>query len=252
MKTHIKHARATSLVALLTTIAAGCGDAEREALREDAKPEIQRVVRPIVDGSVLRGSRDYDYDVKDSVATLVTDSDVALTWTIAGWGPAETSVDHDERSEYAIMKVRVTDVTKGAAKVATGFAYIRLPRGGEVIDAEGNPFRNPGAESTVTSVAEMSAAAPVGTRVVFMGVDVDAVRALSNTADVEVRNQASGHPPGTPVLVPAPQGLLLETAEGDVVSGVADGEPWNWIPQSTPREERFGYLAEALKSAPRT
>ena len=201
--------------------------------------------RPAVDAAVVRGSSHYDYGVKTDAAALAAESTVVFTGSIADWLPAEFVIDHDERLEYAILKVHVTHVVKGSSGTHRGFAYLRLPRGGEVIDEHGLAVLNPGARSTVTTVDELKKAAPVGTRLVFLG--NPALPLVSSDRIGSVRNPGTGRPPGVPVLAPAPQGLVFESFTGDVASGVADGEPWGWLPASTPADRRFSLLNQLVR-----
>ncbi|MCX6396843.1 MAG: hypothetical protein NTV23_10190 [Propionibacteriales bacterium] len=198
-----------------------------------------------MDAAVVRGSSHYDYDVKATPSALATDSAVVLTGSIAGWLPAESVVDHDERLEYAIVKVKVTHTVKGATSVQDGFAYLRLPRGGAVIDEEGRAVVNSGARSTVTGVADLETAAPIGTRLVVLGNPAGPLTSGDRTESV--LNPGAGRPAGVPVVTPAPQGLLFETANGDVASGVADAAPWGWFPRSLPADQRFTLLNELIR-----
>ena len=244
MSCSLRAGQALAVAGISVLSFAACADGERP----DAEPSAAASVpaaRGGVDVSVLRRNREgrilsagSPEEVADAVSTVVQG-------TIAGWADGPMVVNYDERDYSAVLKIKVAHDFKSAKRAGDGYVYVYFPRGGEVLDANGEPFRNPGAESTVTSVDDLNKAAPVGTRVLFLGGGPIAVGEGLEDKQVRVENAGAGLPDGAPLLRAHAQGLLLDDG-GRLASAAGSGEPWDWFPGADKASDQFARLVSRL------
>lgn len=235
--------RLTTLAGALTVVAAvGLGAA---ALPEDhsAPDPAGRTAddssrcdpdaRVEVDGSVVRGPNSYDYDRQDSLGEALTIAQVALSGRILGWEEGRILDHGDIVQSFALLAVRVEESVGGVD--AGDVAYVDLSRGIALTDAP------PRGESTQRSIQDLRRAAPECARVIVLGDPVDGLEESGTV--VETSDEVL--PPGTVVIAPLLQGLILETADGGFDSGIADPADLDaWGERSSP--DGFAALVDEL------
>jgi hypothetical protein len=227
---------------------AACGDADRPAPERTSAVSGDASESPgAVDVSVLRRNRDGRILGEPSPERLARSVSTVVQGTIASWADGPVVIDHDERDYSAVLEIKVTRTFKGEGGGADGQVYVYFPRGGEVLDADGEAYRNPGARDTVTSIDELRRAAPPGTRILFLG---NGPRPLADGsgAGVHVEHARSGLPDGAPLLRAHAQGLLLDD-DGRLASAAAGGEPWGWFDDATKARQQFELTADRLGRA---
>jgi len=200
-----------------------------------------------VDVAILRGDGDGRLVPKDSPEALAEKMSTVVEGSIAGWADGASVVNYDERDYSAVLKIKVSRGFKGeVTKDADGgYVYVYFPRGGEVLAANGEPFRNPDAPSTVRSIDELNRAAPAGTRVIFFGTDPISLGEGFDDKQVRIENPGAGLPDGAPLLRAHAQGLLLDD-NGQLASAVSDGEPWGWLADSVKPDDQFSQILDRL------
>ncbi|MCX6395696.1 MAG: hypothetical protein NTV23_04370 [Propionibacteriales bacterium] len=168
---------------------------------------------------------------------------------VVSWTDGAVMLDYDERLYTAVLKIKVRTAWKGSAQVKDGFIYVTRPRGGELVNPDGTPFRNPGAKSAVTSLAELRTAVPVGTRVLFVGDAGDGVFQYEQPPQIRTLVPHAGYPDGAKLLRPHAFGLLLEQNDGTVVSGSIEEGPWDALNAAARRSsvEPFTELTTQLR-----
>jgi hypothetical protein len=188
--------------ALVVATLASAGCAGHAGSSADAK---LRTVRPSVSNnlSVLRRV-EYDHVVFESPAALAEFVDVVVSGSVEGFarGWELDTADLPEPDRYVIMSVRVDHLLKGpAGSVKAGRIYVNLPQG--VLDTIGD-FRK---------------TLPSGTSVVLF---LQRVRPdkLAGPGD-RVIGWGRGHPAGSMLYQPFPQGMILERRHR-IIGGIED------------------------------
>ena len=177
--------------ALALTIAMG-GCAAPELVSEPATAASE------VDGETLRGDVEYDYDVQSSMLGVVKTSETAVTGRIASWAEGRRIRCGDMLRKRVVVEVATDTILAGSGVPASVFVEIW-----SYVDR---------------SAQEMEAAAPVGTRVIVAAV---AAASASEYEKYSCKVVDQGATSAGQLLAPLPQGLILERADGNHVSGVA-------------------------------
>ncbi|WP_262848935.1 hypothetical protein [Mumia quercus] len=197
-------------------------------------------VRPAVDEAVLTGAgfRSFDYQPVASPRELSAACEVVVAGRVASWAAGVDAYDDEDHQAFAILAVDVDDAIAGESAVHDGRVFVRVIRGYEVVEDK-IPVKPADAPATVTSIADLEKAAPVGTRVAITGNVVDRLPHGDDPAWTQ-ENADAGLPKGAAVIQPSLQGLLLEDADGQLVSGIVDDDPTTWGAAWTPTVERTG------------
>ncbi len=191
---------------------AGSSELHRSAPTGSADPRVGPV-----DGEVIRGGTDYDYDVASSVAGAARNAEVAAVGTVASWSEGRLVRDGDELIKHAILEMKVTSTFASSNPVDT--IFIEIQRGGTLVDDHGREVQlSDGSRYNERSVSDLRTAAPVGTRLILLGLAAPSEDKISG----EVVRRSKAAKAGAAIFSPIPQGLLFEDAEGRYVSGVAD------------------------------
>ena len=191
---------------------------------------------PVVNAEIIRGSSHYDYPGFDDISDAVESANVGFAGVVVEWSEGRSLRDDTDVSLTAVLTIKVTDSFKVPSLLAGGRIHVEVPRGGYVVDENGEEVRHPGARPAYRGIGEISDAIPPGVRVIVLG-DVapsdDALAAA--TPGSKVLGAGAGHPQGTSLVSPYPQGLLFETHTRGVASGMDHGGPvdWGWMPQSS-------------------
>lgn len=187
---------------------------------------------PVVDTALLRSAIDYDYPGFTDISTAVDGTDIAIVGRVVGWREGRSFVDGEEADLTAVLTIEVTEPLHVPAAFEGTHVYVEVRRGGYVLDEDGEEFRNPGARPAYKSVEELAVAVPVGVRVIMLGTPGPSDAAYADVYGIQVLDAGAGHPSGTPLAIPHPQGLLFETHTGGVASGMDYGGPaaWGWLP----------------------
>lgn len=201
--------------------------------------------RPVIHPEVVRGSTDYDYAGFANIAEGVDETTVSFAGHVVGWSEGRALQDETEVRLTATLRVRVTDSFGVPDSIQDTEILVEVPRGGYVLDAQGEEFRNPGASPAYRSIDDLRKAVPEGVRVIVLGdlapsdEELEKATPGSRILDSGTRPSASA-----PLVAPYPQGLVLETESGDAASGLADGDPvvWGWLRESVPASQRFREL----------
>lgn len=233
-------------------LAAGACSAEAELSTAGTRPNTSATVSgepmqgPPVDAAVVRGSSEYDFPQTKSVSEAAGNASSVLIGEVVGWTDGQTTVESDgagyeDFSYNAVLAVKVEVPRLNAVQQEGEIAYVTVYRGGE-LRIDGQPQ---GSEPSFASLEELSAAVPLGTRVIVLANPAPPASQLKvDTPGAEIVSEAKGVPQGATLLQPTPQGLLFRDETGSFGSGVAEGESeWGWIPPSVPAPKSFDYLA---------
>ena|GEM_PF-1371350 len=179
-----------------------------------------------VDGETLRGDVEYDYDIQRSMLGVVKTTETAVTGRIASWAEGRQLRCGEMLYKRAVVEVTIDTILAGTGDPAS--VFVEVHRGTVVVDADGVevPLEE-GTSYIDPSLQEMEAAAPVGTRVIVAAV---AAASASKYQKYSCKIVVEGERPSQDgqLLAPVPQGFILEGADGNHVSGVADQYDVEW------------------------
>lgn len=176
---------------------------------------------PAVNGEMIRGTVDYDYDVGSSISHVANRAEDAVLGTVVSWEDGRAIQEGDDLSRSAVLGIQVEETFLPGS--ATKTVFVEVPRGGVLVDKEGKHLKlEAGAKYSERSISDLEKAAPIGTRVLAL-----TIRAPSDDEAAPESGQkiVKGWTPpfkGAELMSPLPQGLLFEDSDGTYVSGVAD------------------------------
>jgi len=208
-----------------TSAAAGAGP-EATVPAANQAPAVECTPSTASAGKVLRGSASYDYDPFESISEAVAKVDVAVSGRIISWSAGRSIIDGDDATRFAVAEISVDDSFAGDIGRTI---YVSVDLGSEGLDAEGKPVPDGDGSSTVLTLDEVSAAAPAGIGVLFLGAQNPSPKEEAYGDDVRVVDARAGLPDGATLYAAYPQGFLLEGCDGSVSSALADDEdidPW--------------------------
>ena len=250
------------LAALVLAGTAGCGGGEAAPRSQSSEasmtqPSADRTApspgagAPDIDASVVRGMTEYDYEPAPSLKALASQEPSVTVGEVVGWSDGRSVVQSDgsgyvDTSYFAVLEVKVSESYRAVnGQGDDGRIYVEVGRGGEIrIDGEAPE----GTEPVYSTIAELNAAVPAGTRVIVVGDEAPTATELeSQTSDGTVEKAPAGHPDGVSLLWPNVQGLIFEEQTGAFASGVADDEDqWGWLAPNVPVRDGFDQLLAEL------
>jgi len=237
-----------AVVACLTLT--GCATTTPQAPTTASAPSAGN--RPAVDAAMLRPpGTTVDFQPYPSVAAAVDASTYAVTGTITRWLPGRTVAAEDDgaldRSLFAVLEVSVTSDHGQTAAPQT--LEVEVRRGQDTADSEGRQTTDEDERGFMyRTVDELQAAAPPGTRVVVIATAAPSTKQLEGEGNL-VDVPTEGARPDVTLVRPLPQGLLLEAADGTLVSGVGelpDVLVGDWPGAQDPTHATFDALLAAL------
>lgn len=234
-------------VVLSVLLFAGCGSTQAE---EQASGTAEQA-SVTVDVSMLRevaSGLDYlSYPSPEAIADEAAMVATGVVRTIEDGYTLQPDLGRSvpgSRHRFAVMQVEVSNAFKGSRYTHNGEVYVQLPLGGEAVDESGQPAHASGAPSTVTTVEEVRAAIPAGTRVAVFGFPVN----LNQYSLDELSGAAKGRPTGASLMAAKVEGLIFDGGESQGVVGGFVDIPSSW---SRGRLLTFDELERRLATATR-
>lgn len=176
---------------------------------------------PTIDGDTIRGDVDYDYDIASSVTEAAEQATIVVAGTVTSWSDGRLVRDGDELLKHAVLEVQILDGFAAAAAADT--VFLEVSRGGTLVDDTGAELKlEPGARYVQRSIDELQQAAPVGARVLVLGIPAPSDDQIDGNGDNHVLRSWKSPIASATLWAPIPQGLLFENSDGGYVSAVAD------------------------------
>lgn len=242
---------ALALIALIAPATACSSDdaPNRAAPTQTQQQTSPEAVRPTVDGDALRGSAQYDYDIAISLTEAAGKADVVAVGRVTGWSDGRLVHDGDEALKHAVLELHVDRAFAGTDDETL---YVELSRGGTLINPDGSEQElRKGERYAQRSIDDLTHAAPIGVRVLVLGVespsDAEVEAAGGNTV---VKTWTAPVSEAT-LLRGVPQGLFFEDQDGSYVSGVveqADVELGSWPAARGEKADSFQRLLDELEA----
>lgn len=179
-----------------------------------------------VNGDTFRGDVEYDYDIQRSMLGVVEASETAVTGRIASWAEGRQLRCGEMLYKRAVVEITADTILAGTGNPTS--VFVEVHRGTVVVDADGVEVPLEKGSSYIDhSVQEMEAAAPVGTRVIVAAVNATSASDYEKFS-CKIVDEGERSISAERLLGPIPQGFILEGADGNHVSGVADQYDVEW------------------------